>query len=55
MQPYCMKSLAKKEMIKARAITTKNGESATWDVCPSCGPKMLRMGKVKFRDWSTLT
>jgi len=46
MQAYCMKCKAKKEMKNAKAITMKNGKSATQGVCPTCGTKMFRIGKA---------
>ena len=46
MQGYCMKCRAKKEMKNAKAITMKNGRPATQGVCPVCGTKMFKIGKV---------
>ena len=45
MQAYCVKCRAKKEMKDPKSITMKNGKPATQGVCPSCGTKMLRIGK----------
>jgi len=46
MQAYCVKCRAKREMRNTRAITMKNGRPATQGVCPVCGTKMFRIGKV---------
>ena len=45
MEAYCVKCHAKREMGSAKAITMKNGKSATQGVCPKCGTKMFRIGK----------
>ncbi len=45
MQAYCMKCRAKREMKDPKAITMKNGKSATQGVCPTYGTKMFRIGK----------
>ena len=45
MQAYCVKCHAKREMKNTRAITMKNGKSATQGICPVCGTKMFRIGK----------
>ena len=34
MQAYCVKCRAKREMKDTKAITMKNGKSATQNVCP---------------------
>jgi len=47
MQAYCVKCRAKREMKDAKAITMKNGKPATQGVCPVCGTKMFRIGRVK--------
>ena len=44
-QAYCVKCRAKKEMKDAKAITRKNGKPAAQGMCPTCGTKMLRIGK----------
>lgn len=46
MQAYCMKCRTKREMTDARRITMKNGKPATQGVCPVCGVKLFRIGKV---------
>jgi hypothetical protein len=45
-QAYCVKCRAKREMKDAKAITMKNGKPATQGVCPTCGTKMFRIGKI---------
>ena len=47
MQAYCVKCREKKEMKNAKAITMKNGKSATQGVCPNCGATMFKIGKDK--------
>ena len=47
MKAYCMKCRAKKEMQNPKAIVMRNGKSATQGVCPTCGTKMFRIGKVQ--------
>ena len=47
MQAYCVKCRAKREMKDAKSITMKNGKPATQGVCPTCGTKMFRRGRVK--------
>jgi RNase P subunit RPR2 len=46
MQAYCVKCRTKREMKDAKSITMKNGKPATQGVCPSCGTRMFRIGKV---------
>lgn len=46
MQGYCMKCRAKKEIKDAKAITMKNGRSATQGTCPDCGTKIFKIGKA---------
>ncbi len=45
MEGYCVKCRTKREIKDAKAITMKNGKSATQGVCPMCGTKMFRIGK----------
>ena len=45
MQAYCMKCHRKREMKNAKAVTLKNGRTATQGVCPVCGTKMYVIGK----------
>ncbi|MFH0768801.1 MAG: DUF5679 domain-containing protein [Chloroflexota bacterium] len=42
---YCVKCKSKKEMESSKAVTMKNGQPATVGTCPTCGTKMLRIGK----------
>ena len=47
MQAYCVKCRKKKvEMKDPEEITMKNGRPATRGVCPHCGTKMFRIGKL---------
>jgi hypothetical protein len=46
MQAYCMKFRAKKEMKDAKALIMKNSKRASQGVCPICGTKIFRIGKV---------
>jgi RNase P subunit RPR2 len=47
MEAYCLKCRTKREMLKAEAITMKNGKPATKGICPECGTKMFKIGKAK--------
>jgi len=42
-----VKCRVKREMKDAKAITMKNGKSATQGVCPVCGNKIFRIGKAR--------
>lgn len=44
---YCVKCREKREMNDATPVTLKNGKPATKGICPTCGTKMFRIGKVK--------
>jgi len=46
MEAYCVKCRAKKQMKDPKAITMKNGKSATQGVCSTCETKMFRIGKA---------
>ncbi len=46
MLAYCMKCRAKKEMKHAKSIIMQNGKPATQGICPTCGTKMVRIGKA---------
>ena len=47
MQAYCVKCRKKEvEMKDPEEITMKNGRPATRGVCPECGTKMFRIGKL---------
>ena len=43
---YCMKCRAKREIKDAKQITMKNGKPAIQGVCPNCGTKMFKIGKM---------
>ena len=43
---YCVKCRAKREMKNPLAITLKNGRPAIQGICPRCGTKMFRLGKL---------
>ena len=43
---YCMKCKSKVEMKDPKAITHPNGRAAIQGVCPKCGGKVFRMGKM---------
>ena len=45
MEGYCVKCRTKREMVKAKRITTSNGRNAMSGVCKSCGTKMMRFVK----------
>mgnify|MGYP003669250436 CR=1 FL=1 len=45
MEGYCVKCRAKREMVKAKRITTSNGRNAMSGVCKTCGTKMMRFVK----------
>jgi len=42
---YCVKCRAKREIQNAKAVTLKNGRPATEGTCPTCGKKIVRIGK----------
>ena len=46
MEAYCLKCKAKQEMKDTKTIAMKNGKMATQGICPTCGTKMFRIGKV---------
>ncbi|HZO89245.1 MAG TPA: DUF5679 domain-containing protein [Chthonomonadaceae bacterium] len=41
-----MKCRSKKEMQNPTATTLKNGKPATTGTCPTCGTKMVKIGKA---------
>ena len=45
-QAYCVKFRSKKDMKDPKAITMRNGKSATQGTCSSCGTKTFRIGKA---------
>ena len=46
MQAYCVKCKTKREINKPEAVFTKSGTPAVRGVCPVCGTKLYRMGRV---------
>ncbi len=44
---YCVKCRTKRDMKDPQGVTLKNGKPATKGICPECGTKMFRIGKVK--------
>ncbi len=44
---YCVKCRAKKIIDGYLVITMKNGKPASKGVCPTCGTKTFRIGKIK--------
>lgn len=44
---YCVRCRKKVEMADAREVTLKNGRHAVQGVCPDCGTKIFKMGKLK--------
>ena len=47
MAGYCLKCRTSREIQSPQAVTLKNGSPATQGVCPTCGTKMFRIGKVE--------
>lgn len=43
----CMKCQEQKEMKNAKAGKMKNGRDCVKGVCPDCGTKMFRIGKME--------
>jgi len=46
MQAYCVKCRTKRDIKNPKAITFKNGRSATQGICSVCGTKIFRIGKT---------
>ncbi len=46
-QGYCMKCKKKQEMKDAKAGKMKNGRDCVTGVCPECGTKMFKIGKME--------
>ena len=46
MEAYCFKCKTKREVKNPQKVTLKNGKPATQGVCPVCGTKVFRIGKV---------
>jgi DNA topoisomerase-1 len=47
LQAYCVKCKTKREINKPEAVFTKSGTPAVRGVCPVCGTKLYRMGRVE--------
>lgn len=45
---YCVKCREKREMKDPEVVTLKNGKPACKGICPTCGTKMFRIGKVEI-------
>ena len=43
---YCMKCKRKVDIKNARQVTLKNNRPAVEGVCPACGTKVFRIGKM---------
>jgi hypothetical protein len=43
---YCVKERKKVEIKDAKQVTMKNGRPAIQGVCPDCGTKIFRIGKL---------
>ena len=43
---YCVKERKKVEIKDAQQITMKNGRPAIQGVCPDCGTKIFKIGKM---------
>jgi len=43
---YCMKCRKKVEIKNPKQVTLKNNRPAAQGVCPVCGTKLFRIGKV---------
>lgn len=46
-EAYCVKCRAKREMKDPHEVVLKNGRHAIAGVCPVCGTKMFRIGRLK--------
>jgi len=44
---YCVKCREKRDMKDPEVVTLKNGKPACKGICPTCGTKMFRIGKIK--------
>ncbi|MEX1113000.1 MAG: DUF5679 domain-containing protein [Patescibacteria group bacterium] len=45
-QAYCVKERKKVEMKDPKEVTLKNGRPAVSGVCPDCGTKLFKIGKL---------
>jgi Domain of unknown function (DUF5679) len=43
---YCVKERKKVEIKDAKQVTMKNGRPAIQGVCPDCGTKIFKIGKL---------
>lgn len=50
MEGYCVKCKAKREISNPQAVFTATGAPAVKGVCPVCGTKMFRMGRIPAHD-----
>lgn len=44
---YCVKERKKVIMESPKQVTLKNGRPAVQGVCPSCGTKLFKIGRLK--------
>jgi hypothetical protein len=44
---YCVKERKKVEIKDAKQVTMKNGRPAIQGVCPDCGTKIFKIGKLE--------
>ncbi|MBA7480475.1 hypothetical protein ES703_34990 [subsurface metagenome] len=44
---YCFKCQQKREIKDPKRVTKKNGRPTTQGVCPVCGTKVFRIGKLR--------
>ena len=49
MVAYCFKCRDRRGIRETQPITLKNGRSATWGLCDSCGTKVFRIIKTELR------
>ena len=45
-EAYCVKCKKKQEMKNPKAVKLKNGKDAVTGICPKCGTKMFKIGKM---------
>ncbi len=45
-QAYCVKERKKVEMKDPKEVTLKNGRPAVSGICPNCGTKLFKIGKL---------
>ncbi len=46
-QGYCVKERKKVEIKDPKQVTMKNGRPAIQGVCPDCGTKIFKIGKLE--------